>query len=114
MGLVQAHFASVILGVLQAIRLMRPGVEQWVIVSDFHGFGFGDLSPRMATAFLEVSAKHYPERLCAFLVRGRRTLHTRIRCLLNARSTGCQFEGQHTQGSTPHTCCMDSDPRHCI
>ena len=54
---------------MQAIRLMRPGVEQWVIVSDFHGFGFGDLSPRMATAFLEVSAKHYPERLCAFLVR---------------------------------------------
>ena len=40
-----------------------------MIVSDFHGFGFGDLSPRMATAFLEVSAKHYPERLCAFLVR---------------------------------------------
>jgi hypothetical protein len=49
---------------------MGPGVEQWVWVSDFYGFGFADLSPRIATTFLELSAKHYPERLGAFLVIG--------------------------------------------
>ena len=54
----------------QTVRLMGPGVEQWVWVSDFYGFGFADLSPRIATTFLELSAKHYPERLGAFLVRG--------------------------------------------
>lgn len=54
----------------QAIRLMRPPVEQWVWVSDFHGFGFSDLNPRIADTFLDLSAKHYPERLGAFLVIG--------------------------------------------
>ena len=47
---------------------MGPSVEQWVWLSDFHGFGFSDLSPRIANTFLELSAKHYPERLGAFLV----------------------------------------------
>ena len=54
---------------LQTIRLMGPSVEQWVWVSDFYGFGFADLSPRIAQTFLELSARHYPERLGAFLVR---------------------------------------------
>ena len=49
---------------------MRPPVEQWVWVSDFHGFGFSDLNPRIADTFLDLSAKHYPERLGAFLVVG--------------------------------------------
>ena len=48
---------------------MGPSVEQWVWVSDFYGFGFSDLSPRIAQTFLELSARHYPERLGAFLVR---------------------------------------------
>ena len=45
---------------------MPPGVEQWVWLSDFHGFGFKDTDPRLARIFLEVSAKHYPERLGLF------------------------------------------------
>jgi hypothetical protein len=49
---------------------MTPPVEQWVWVSDFHGFGFSDLNPQIATTFLELSARHYPERLGAFLVVG--------------------------------------------
>ena len=49
---------------------MRPPVEQWVWVSDFHGFSFSDLNPRIADTFLDLSAKHYPERLGAFLVVG--------------------------------------------
>ena len=83
----------------QAIRLMRPGVEQWVIVSDFHGFGFGDLNPRMATAFLEVSARHYPERLCAFLVREARQPG------VPAASRGC--------AASLCTCCAVSMPAPC-
>ncbi|CAL8471490.1 g11032 [Coccomyxa elongata] len=54
----------------QAIKLMKPPVEQWVWVSDFHGFGFGDLNPQIANTFLELSSKHYPERLGAFMVVG--------------------------------------------
>ncbi len=55
---------------MQAIRLMKAPVEQWVWVSDFYGFGFSDLNPRIADTFLDLSAKHYPERLGAFLVVG--------------------------------------------
>jgi hypothetical protein len=32
-----------------------------VWVCDFHGFGVSDLNPRLARAFLSVSAEHYPE-----------------------------------------------------
>ena len=49
---------------------MKAPVEQWVWVSDFYGFGFSDLNPRIADTFLDLSAKHYPERLGAFLVAG--------------------------------------------
>jgi hypothetical protein len=52
----------------QAIRMMPEGVSQWVWASDFHGFGYKDLDPRMARIFLHVSAEHYPERLGHFLV----------------------------------------------
>jgi CRAL/TRIO domain len=48
---------------VQAIRMMPEGVSQWVWASDFHGFGYKDLDPRMARIFLHVSAEHYPERL---------------------------------------------------
>ena len=43
--------------------MMPEGVSQWVWASDFHGFGYRDLDPRMARIFLHVSAEHYPERL---------------------------------------------------
>lgn len=52
----------------QAIRLMPQGVEQWIWISDFHGFGFADCDPRIAHIFLDISARHYPERLGRFLV----------------------------------------------
>ncbi|KAK9843490.1 hypothetical protein WJX81_005667 [Elliptochloris bilobata] len=54
----------------QAVRLMPPCVEGWVWFSDFHGFGMRDLSPSIGSAFLEISARHYPERLGLFLVVG--------------------------------------------
>mmetsp|Transcript_3868 Transcript_3868/g.11192 ORF Transcript_3868/g.11192 Transcript_3868/m.11192 type:complete len:319 (-) Transcript_3868:579-1535(-) len=52
----------------QAIRLMPKGVEQWVWVSDFAGFGMSDVDPGMARTFLHVSAEYYPERLGHFVV----------------------------------------------
>lgn len=51
-----------------AIKCMPEGVEQWVWVCDFHGFGMADINPRLAKTFLDVSAEHYPERLGLFLV----------------------------------------------
>uniref|UniRef100_A0A7S3VTL3 CRAL-TRIO domain-containing protein n=1 Tax=Dunaliella tertiolecta TaxID=3047 RepID=A0A7S3VTL3_DUNTE len=53
-----------------AIKCMPPGVEQWVWVCDFHGFGMADINPKLAKAFLEISAEHYPERLGLFIVAG--------------------------------------------
>ncbi len=53
---------------MQAIRMMGPGVEQWVWFADFKGFGWQDCDPRLAQIFLDVSAKHYPERLGLFLI----------------------------------------------
>lgn len=46
--------------------MMPEGVSQWVWASDFHGFGYRDLDPRMARIFLHVSAEHYPERLVCY------------------------------------------------
>ncbi len=73
----------------QAIKTMKEPVEQWVWVSDFHGFGFQDLNPGIAKVyvrlfkqvyvkehcsynnpqhrFAEMSGSHYPERLGTFL-----------------------------------------------
>ena len=100
---------------LQAIRAMDAGVEQWAWIQDFHGlplilvsvqpmflaisakcdslltqaifhnaffsqphaaycvtgmwdagFGLRDTDPRLAKIFLDVSARHYPERLGLF------------------------------------------------
>lgn len=49
----------------QAIRCMPPGVQQWVWVCDFYGFGVADINPKLAKAFLDISAEHYPEvRAC--------------------------------------------------
>lgn len=50
------------------IKLMAPTVEQWIWVMDFHGFGLADCNVRLAKAFLDVSASHYPERLGMFLI----------------------------------------------
>lgn len=47
----------------QAVAMMPPGVEDWVWVLDMHGFGLRDVDPRLAFAFLKISASHYPERL---------------------------------------------------
>lgn len=52
----------------QAIRMMPEGVEQWVWVSDFFGFGMADMNPAMARKFVDLTANHYPERLGAYLV----------------------------------------------
>lgn len=78
----------------RAIRTMKHPVEQWVWVSDFHGFGFQDLNPGIAKvyvfqqqwcalqmpmcfchhmfccdthSFAELAGSHYPERLGTFL-----------------------------------------------
>ena len=55
-------------GVMQCIQAMPAGVDQWVWVSDFKGFGMSDCDPRLAKVFLDLSAAHYPERLGLFLV----------------------------------------------
>lgn len=52
----------------KAIKLMPPGVQNWVWVCDFEGFGMADINPALAKAFLDVSATHYPERLGLFCV----------------------------------------------
>lgn len=54
----------------QAIRFMAPGVEAWVWVMDFHGFGMRDCDPRLAKIFLSVAEAHYPERLGKFFIVG--------------------------------------------
>lgn len=51
-----------------AINCMEPGVDAWTWVCDFHGFGMGDLNPRLAKAFLDMTAEHYPERLGLFVI----------------------------------------------
>ncbi|GLC70756.1 hypothetical protein PLESTF_001030000 [Pleodorina starrii] len=51
-----------------AVKLMPPGVEQWIWVCDFKGFGMADVNPKLAKLFLDISAEHYPERLGLFLV----------------------------------------------
>lgn len=48
--------------------MMPEDVEQWVWVSDFFGFSFGDMNPSMAKEFVELSSVHYPERLGVYLV----------------------------------------------
>ena len=48
--------------------MMPEGIEQWVWVSDFFGFSYGDMNPAMAKQFVDLSAVHYPERLGAYLV----------------------------------------------
>eukprot|EP00798_Chlamydomonas_sp_ICE-L_P008741 gene8741-33601_t len=52
----------------RAIRMMPEGVETWVWLNDFHGFGLGDCNPGLARAFLDLSAAHYPERLGQLMV----------------------------------------------
>ncbi|GIL52537.1 hypothetical protein Vafri_8378 [Volvox africanus] len=51
-----------------AIKCMPPGVEQWIWVCDFKGFGMVDVNPKLAKLFLDISGEHYPERLGLFLV----------------------------------------------
>ncbi|GFR48901.1 hypothetical protein Agub_g10849 [Astrephomene gubernaculifera] len=51
-----------------AIKCMPPGVDQWIWVCDFKGFGMADVNPKLAKLFLDISAEHYPERLGLFLV----------------------------------------------
>eukprot|EP00193_Tetraselmis_chui_P006271 CAMPEP_0177759904 /NCGR_PEP_ID=MMETSP0491_2-20121128/4981_1 /TAXON_ID=63592 /ORGANISM="Tetraselmis chuii, Strain PLY429" /LENGTH=289 /DNA_ID=CAMNT_0019275765 /DNA_START=204 /DNA_END=1073 /DNA_ORIENTATION=+ len=53
-----------------AVRLMPEGVEKWVWVMDFHGFGFADCNPKIGKIFLDITASHYPERLGAIIVAG--------------------------------------------
>ncbi|KAG2501691.1 hypothetical protein HYH03_000193 [Edaphochlamys debaryana] len=51
-----------------AIKTMPPGVEQWIWVCDFKGFGMADVNPKLAKLFLDISAEHYPERLGLFMI----------------------------------------------
>ncbi|KAG2435701.1 hypothetical protein HXX76_006900 [Chlamydomonas incerta] len=51
-----------------AIKCMPPGVEQWIWVCDFKGFGMADVNPKLAKLFLDISAEHYPERLGMFMI----------------------------------------------
>lgn len=51
-----------------AVKCMPPGQEQWVWVCDFHGFGMQDCNPKLAKAFLGITAEHYPERLGLFVI----------------------------------------------
>mmetsp|Transcript_16257 Transcript_16257/g.48423 ORF Transcript_16257/g.48423 Transcript_16257/m.48423 type:complete len:233 (-) Transcript_16257:2063-2761(-) len=46
-----------------AVRAMPPGVESWVWLNDFAGFGLADCHPGLAMSFIELSGVHYPERL---------------------------------------------------
>lgn len=60
----------------QAIALMQGAVEDWVWVLDMHGFGLKNIDPRIAFAFLKVSAAHYPERLAqAYIISAPRIFH---------------------------------------
>ena len=77
--------------------MMPEGVSQWVWASDFHGFGYRDLDPRMARIFLHVSAEHYPERL--------------VRCLppagsrrLNRMTRSRRVPLSHEQGVARYHC----------
>lgn len=48
--------------------MMPKGVEEWIWVSDFHGFGVVDLNPSMARLFLDLLGSHYPERLGVYFL----------------------------------------------
>lgn len=73
----------------QAISCMRaeaaaggPVAQQWVWVSDFHGFGVADLNPAIGRAFLNLCATHYPERLARFVLVGAPPLFNSLWALL--------------------------------
>ncbi|KAG1676460.1 hypothetical protein FOA52_002280 [Chlamydomonas sp. UWO 241] len=51
-----------------AIRAMPPGVESWVWLNDFIGFGLADCHPGLAMSFIELTGTHYPERLGQLIV----------------------------------------------
>uniref|UniRef100_A0A7S0UYL0 CRAL-TRIO domain-containing protein n=1 Tax=Polytomella parva TaxID=51329 RepID=A0A7S0UYL0_9CHLO len=53
-----------------AIKHMPPGVEQWIWLCDIYGFSVADASTKIAKAFLDISAEHYPERLYKFVILG--------------------------------------------
>ncbi|GAX78171.1 hypothetical protein CEUSTIGMA_g5613.t1 [Chlamydomonas eustigma] len=50
------------------IQFMPAGVEQWVWLNDFVGFGIMDCNPSLGLSFIELLASHYPERLGKLLV----------------------------------------------
>lgn len=73
----------------QAVRMMGetarsggPIAQQWVWVSDFHGFGVADLNPAVGKAFLNLCANHYPERLARFVLVGAPPLFSSLWSLL--------------------------------
>eukprot|EP00243_Klebsormidium_subtile_P003331 TRINITY_DN16696_c0_g1_i1.p1 TRINITY_DN16696_c0_g1~~TRINITY_DN16696_c0_g1_i1.p1 ORF type:complete len:328 (-),score=66.47 TRINITY_DN16696_c0_g1_i1:189-1172(-) len=49
------------------ITKMPPGVENYVWVTDFHGFGMVDCNPKLPLASNEVFGKHYPERVGTYI-----------------------------------------------
>ena len=40
-----------------AVRIMPEGVEQWVWLNDFIGFGVGDMNPALAVNFIDLMAR---------------------------------------------------------
>ena len=39
------------------MRIMPEGVEQWVWLNDFIGFGVGDMNPALAVSFIDLMAR---------------------------------------------------------
>ena len=55
--------------VLEAcVRRMTDGVETFVWIMDFHGFGVADANPQNAIVFNGIFSYHYPERLGAAIL----------------------------------------------
>lgn len=53
-----------------AISLMRNGVEKWIWIADFSGFGISHCNPSIALAANTLFSTYYPERLGTFVLLG--------------------------------------------
>ncbi|KAK3245734.1 hypothetical protein CYMTET_44716 [Cymbomonas tetramitiformis] len=53
-----------------AISLMNNGVEKWIWIADFSGFGISHCNPSIALAANTLFSTYYPERLGTFVLLG--------------------------------------------
>ena len=51
-----------------AVSLMDDGVDAWIWMIDFEGFGLRDMGLKLAKAFIHMTERHYPERLGGFVL----------------------------------------------